>query len=100
MTKIDLTIIFKTMPNFHDYMTEKQRTEFMNNDDGFIGDLQAWKETSRSLLRYAKEQLEEILNSQLMKEASRFAPWVKERWQGQLAVVLELLNEVDKETLP
>ena len=97
MSKRDLAIIFGTFPDFNRYLTEQKRQKFMNDDDGFIADLENWKESSLSLLRAAKRQLEEILDSELMVQASRFAPWVKERWQGQLAIILELLDEHEKE---
>jgi hypothetical protein len=92
-----LSTIFKTMPNFRNYLTEKERNDFMVKDEGFIDDLQNWRESSLSLLRGAKHDLEDILNCDLMKQVTKMFPSANERWLGQLAIVLELLDEVEKE---
>jgi hypothetical protein len=95
MNKAKLSTIFETMPNFRKYLTEKERNDFMNKDEGFIDDLQKWRESSLSLLRGAKQDLKDILNSELMKQITKMFPSANERWLGQLAIVLELLDEVD-----
>jgi len=50
-------------------------------------------------LYFAKRQLEEILNSDLMRQASTFigAEQAQGRWLGQLSVVLEMLGEAKPE---
>jgi hypothetical protein len=96
MKRAKLATIFGTMPNFRNYLIEKERNDFMDKDEGFIDDLRQWKESSLSLLRGVKQDLEEILNSELMKQVTKMFPSANERWLGQLAIVLELLDEVDE----
>ena len=94
MTK--LSQILKEFPDFNKYLTEKKREAFRNDDDGFIADLDERKANAFFVLEKTKADLEEILESDLMKQASKFAPWVKERWLGQLSIILELLGQIEE----
>jgi len=92
----ELSQILTKHPDFKNYLNEKQREAFMDDDDGFIADLDEWKSATILTLEKTKKQLQEILDSELMKQASRFAPWVKERWLGQLSIILELLGQIEE----
>lgn len=55
-----------------------------------ISELEGSLSAIQKLILKAEKQLREILASQLMKEAEHFVPRVRDRWEGQLSVVLEV----------
>lgn len=58
----------------------------------YLQSVEAWKRDTVKKLEKARTQLNEILSSELMKQAQRFMPRAKDRWEGQLSVVEELLE--------
>lgn len=51
----------------------------------------------KNALLKVKTDLEDILDSELMKNAEKFfGSYVRDRWSGQLGLVLELLSDEEK----
>jgi hypothetical protein len=58
----------------------------------YIEDIEEWRKDTIKKLEQAQRDLKLILGSELMKQAERFVPRVRERWEGQLSVVKELIG--------
>ena len=82
------------------------KLEYQENDNdyklGKLVELQGEKDKLelrlseiRKLVFSAKKDLKEILASELMKSAEKLIPRVRDRWEGQLGVVLEIERLLD-----
>lgn len=93
MTELELKEIFAKHPKFREYLTEEKRQAFMDNDDGFTASLEVWEEESKTALTKARNELNDILDSPLMAQLSRFEPRLKDRWEGMRSIIDELLGD-------
>ena len=80
------TTTFKKFPQPKDYS---------HKEKAWIIATLLWRVDTKQKLEEIEKQLNEILDSELMKQAERFmGKQVRYRWEGQLSVVKELLESL------